>query len=153
MKTNTLKTEYAHLLNDQTLCCDLTESQITGHHDLYDLATEDGHASLKSCLNDGNRWGDTVAEVAADLIGDGNEISDDDVGMKEPTEWIYEVPIFDGALKNWRVLNLNTGTFYFLNYDSEEDAASSIEDGEIRLGRVVKRLSREEILDYLDTVL
>lgn len=61
MKTN------ENLLNDMTLCCDLTEAQIEGHHPLYDLATENGHASLRSLLNDQNLWSETVGNVARRL--------------------------------------------------------------------------------------
>lgn len=68
MKNNTLKNDYAAALKDSTLCCELTETQIEGHHDLSDLASKAGHASLRSCLNDGDLWGKTVREVAEMLI-------------------------------------------------------------------------------------
>lgn len=45
---------------------------------------------------------------------------------------IYEMPIYDGALKNWRVLNLMSGTFYSNNYENFEDAYNSIINGEKR---------------------
>ena len=64
------KENYSHLLEDQTLCHDLSDADVAGHHDLSDLASENGHASLNSCLNDGNLWGETVATVAAQLLGD-----------------------------------------------------------------------------------
>ena len=62
-----MKTKYSHLLLDETPCYELSKSDIEGHHDLCDLAKADGHASLRSCLNDWNAWGETVAEVAAML--------------------------------------------------------------------------------------
>lgn len=46
---------------------ELTEEQVNGHCELYDLATKAGHASLKSMLDDHKRWGDDVEAIAADL--------------------------------------------------------------------------------------
>jgi hypothetical protein len=56
-----MNTQFTH---DTTLCHDLSEAQIEGHHPLCDLASEAGYASLRSLLNDLNLWGATVAEVA-----------------------------------------------------------------------------------------
>ena len=62
-------TDYTHLLNNETFCFDLTDSDVAGHHDLCEIVKEDGHCSLKSYLNDNNAWGKTVAEVAKEILG------------------------------------------------------------------------------------
>lgn len=67
--------------------------------------------------------------------------------MKEP---IYEVAVYCGRLKEWRVLNLTTGTVYSLEHSSLEEANAGIEDGEIRVGRVVKRVTLAEIREALN---
>ncbi len=61
-------------------------------------------------------------------------------------KYIYETVIYDGALKNWRVLNLNTGTFYSLSYEDEEQAIHSIKNGEKRAGATVQYIPREKLL-------
>lgn len=58
---------------------------------------------------------------------------------------IYELVVFCGALKVYRVLNLSSGTVYSMDYPTFEEASASIEDGEIRSGKVVKRTTLEEI--------
>jgi len=67
------KQDYIHLLNDHSLCTDIDTSGSASQHELGDLAKIDGHASLRSCLNDMSAWGMTVAEVAAILIHNGEE--------------------------------------------------------------------------------
>ena len=56
------------LLNDKTICHEIDTSGTALEHDLGQLATHNGHASLTSCLNDCNAWGNQVREVAAWLI-------------------------------------------------------------------------------------
>jgi len=63
---------------------------------------------------------------------------------------IYETAVYCGRLKEWRVLNLNTDTIYTRGYDSEELALDSIDSGEIRSGKIVKRLSLREIFELVD---
>lgn len=63
---------------------------------------------------------------------------------------IYETVIYDGALKNYRVLNLNTGTFYSMSFDSFEIANQAIKNGETRAGQTVKRTELREILQALN---
>ena len=58
---------------------------------------------------------------------------------------IYEVVVYCGATKVFRVLNLSTGTVYSCDYDTFDEAFASIKDGEIRSGKVVKRTTLEEI--------
>lgn len=39
---------------------------------------------------------------------------------------VIEMPIYDGSLKKWRVLNLNSGTFYGKEHNTELQAWQSI---------------------------
>jgi len=55
--------------------------------------------------------------------------------------FIYEMPIYDGALKNWRVLNCHTGTFYSTEFETLEQALKSIKTGEDRSGLTVRLLT------------
>ena len=58
---------------------------------------------------------------------------------------IIETAIYDGRLKEHRVLNLSTGSVYSMWFDSEDDALASIEDGEERVGHKVKRIKLSDI--------
>lgn len=58
---------------------------------------------------------------------------------------IYELVVYCGSTKVFRVLNLFTGTVYSNTYDTFDEASASIEDGVIRAGKVVKRTTLEEI--------
>ena len=40
---------------------------------------------------------------------------------------IIEMPVFDGRLKEWRILNLNTGTVYSMAFKTEVDASRGIQ--------------------------
>ncbi len=64
-------------------------------------------------------------------------------------KFIYETAIYDGRMKNWRVLNLNTGTFYTQEYDERGKAESSIEDGEKRGEYTVKAVPLSSTLRLL----
>ena len=64
------KSDYIHLLNDQTPCFEIDSSGSASQHELGELAKLDGHASLTSCLNDINAWGMTVAQVSEILLND-----------------------------------------------------------------------------------
>lgn len=65
-------------------------------------------------------------------------------------KYIYEVPVFDGQWKGWRLLNLNTGTVYSgVEYETKELAAKSIEDGQLRDGAIVKRVTLDDIRTLL----
>jgi hypothetical protein len=66
------KSDYSHLLTDNTPCFDI-DSTSSNYHALGYLARLDGHASLTSCLNDMNTWSMTVAQVAEILITNGVE--------------------------------------------------------------------------------
>ena len=59
--------------------------------------------------------------------------------------YIYETAVYCGSQKEWRILNLNSGTIYSMAYESEELALNAIEDGEKRAGHIVKRISLQEI--------
>jgi hypothetical protein len=65
-------------------------------------------------------------------------------------KFIYEMVIYDGGMKNWRVLNLNSGSFYCTSYDSEQKARDSIEEGEERAGRIVRRIELQRVQELLD---
>ena len=54
---------------------------------------------------------------------------------------IREVPVYDGRYKQWRVLNLSTGTIYSMFYETEDDARHSIEHGEKRGDALVLAVS------------
>ena len=58
---------------------------------------------------------------------------------------ILETVVYDGAIKVWRVLNLNTGTVYSMHYDSQVEALNSIEDGAMRAGQLVKRVPLRDL--------
>ena len=64
--------------------------------------------------------------------------------------FIYETAIYDGALKNWRVLNLSTGTFYSNRYETQEEAEASLENGAERAGHTVIRVSRLALMGALN---
>ena len=64
------KTDYLHLLNDHTPCCEIDTSGSASQHELGDLVKLDGHASLTSAINDMDAWGMTVAQVAEILLND-----------------------------------------------------------------------------------
>lgn len=52
------------LKTDRTPIFELSDNDIQGHHELCDLATGYGHATLTSCLNEWNMWGSSVGELA-----------------------------------------------------------------------------------------
>jgi hypothetical protein len=58
---------------------------------------------------------------------------------------IFETVIYDGGMKEFRVLNLMTGTFYCVKYDTYEEAWNSIEDGVERAGHIVKAIPLGEV--------
>ncbi len=66
---------------------------------------------------------------------------------------IYETATYCGRLKEWRILNINTGTVYSSHFNTEEGAYHAIEDGVERAGAVVKRVKREEIIKVLESAL
>lgn len=55
-----------------------------------------------------------------------------------PDKFIYETVVYCGRTKVFRVLNLNTGTVYCLEYETLEEAEATIEDGVERAGCIVK---------------
>jgi len=65
-------------------------------------------------------------------------------------EYIYEVPVYDGCYKCWRILNLSTGSLYTTEYETEEKAAENIEDGVGRAMCIVKRVSLRQLVETLD---
>lgn len=58
---------------------------------------------------------------------------------------IYELVVYCGSTKVFRVLNLSSGTVYSNTYNTFDEASASIEDGEVRAGKLVKRTTLEEI--------
>lgn len=63
--------------------------------------------------------------------------------------YIYEMAVYCGAMKVWRVLNLNTGTIYSVDHETRELAEASIEDGKPRAGLTVKRVTLEQVIEGL----
>lgn len=86
--------------------------------------------------------------VAALLLFAGDNMNKDII--------IYEMPVFDGRAKEWRVLNLLTGTVYSESYDSESAALADINEGEKR-GQatreggfyIVRKIRRLDLLDKI----
>ena len=68
------------------------------------------------------------------------------------TKFIYEIPVYCGSQKHWRVLNLNSGTVYSSNYQTEQEAIASIEAGSERSGKTVVALSVPEVRRILDEI-
>lgn len=54
---------------------------------------------------------------------------------------IYEMVVYCGARKVFRILNITTGSIYSMDYETEKEASDAIEDGEERCGDIVKRIS------------
>ena len=52
-------------------------------------------------------------------------------------------------MKDWRILNLNTGTFYSMHFVTREEADAAISEGEVRGDLSVKRISLPEVLGAL----
>ena len=67
---------------------------------------------------------------------------------------IYEMPVYCGRTKVWRVLNLSSLTVYSGDYEDREAAFLSIRDGEERCGDAIIKAIHEpseikEIVVYL----
>lgn len=60
-------------------------------------------------------------------------------------KFIYETAVYHGALKQWHILNLDSGTFYGTGYDSVEEAFRNIEEGAERGGKIVKAIGIFEV--------
>ena len=70
--------------------------------------------------------------------------------------FIYEMPVYCGAMKVWRILNLNTGTVYSMDYETLEACKKEIKVGEVRGGAVVKMVDVHDVarvLHYIDSIL
>ena len=68
------------------------------------------------------------------------------------TKFTYEMPVFCGRQKEWRVLNLNTGTVYSTSYETEKEAINSIKIGEERAGGKVVALELFDVREVLDEI-
>ena len=66
---------------------------------------------------------------------------------------IYETVVYCGRMKEFRTLNLTTGTVYSMSYPDFESANKAIEDGETRVGKRVTRVLVEDVGKILDTIL
>jgi hypothetical protein len=58
---------------------------------------------------------------------------------------IFEMVVYCGALKEWRILNITTGSLYSMSYGSQEEAEAGIKSGENRANKgekpeIVKRI-------------
>jgi hypothetical protein len=65
---------------------------------------------------------------------------------------IFEVVVYDGRMKVFRILNLNTGTVYSYDFETFEEATAGIVNGEERCGRIVKGTTLSRICDLLETM-
>jgi hypothetical protein len=62
---------------------------------------------------------------------------------------IYETAVYCGSLKVWRIFHLLSGTLYSSDFETEEAALATIEDGEERAGKIVKRVRLRDISNLL----
>ena len=65
-------------------------------------------------------------------------------------QFIYETSVYCGRMKEWCVLNLNSGTVYSKGYATKEESDKTIEDGVERSGMIVKKI---ELFDLHKTPL
>lgn len=65
---------------------------------------------------------------------------------------IYEMVVYCGALKVFRILNISTGTIYSMDFSTEREASAAIEDGEERANKIVKLIKIDELRQILDNV-
>lgn len=66
-------------------------------------------------------------------------------GGKFVMKYLYETAVYDGAMKYWRILNLNTGTVYSSNFPTIEKAEAAIDEDAVRDGKIVKRVAMNDI--------
>jgi len=66
---------------------------------------------------------------------------------------IYETAVYCGRLKEWRVLNLNTGTIYSMRYETEDEALASIDHGKKRVEMRVCRMILFDILNIIRNIM
>ncbi len=62
---------------------------------------------------------------------------------------VYEMPIYCGRTKVWRVLNLNTGTIYSMDFPTIEKAIKSIKSSKNDTYKRIK-VEVDEIVDKLN---
>lgn len=60
-------------------------------------------------------------------------------------KFIYEMPVFDGGTKVWKILNLTTGSIYSKDYKTEQLASDAIEHGQNRANATVCRIDLREL--------
>jgi hypothetical protein len=130
-----MKTKYSHLLSDQTPCYELSNSDIEGHHDLCDLAKAEGHASLHSCLNDWNAWGETVAEVTAMLLQIRSETMKAFNIQKDGYLFLTGTSHIDGLM--W-ASEEETSPHAYEEFESREEAMDFINHHEIAEAEIVE---------------
>ena len=58
---------------------------------------------------------------------------------------IYEMPVYDGRTKEWRILNITTGSVYSGTNITMADTEAAIEDGVERAGHIVRRVTLREL--------
>jgi hypothetical protein len=63
--------------------------------------------------------------------------------------YIFETVIYDGGMKEWRILNLNTGSFYSMHFSTFDKAKESVAVGEMRSGLEVKFIEVHDIARIL----
>lgn len=62
---------------------------------------------------------------------------------------VYETVVYDGATKVFRVLNINTGLIYNMNFKDKAKAEAAIDDGCIRYDMTVKSVSLSDVQTLL----
>lgn len=66
--------------------------------------------------------------------------------------FVYEMAVYCGAMKVWRVLNINTGTIYSTNFETMRLAEDSIKEGEVRGSWTVKKVTLMDVFMGLDNL-
>jgi hypothetical protein len=66
---------------------------------------------------------------------------------------IYETVVYCGRMKEYRILNLTTGSIYSMSYEDSGSAFKDINDEEMRFGKRVTRLRLENVQEILNTIL
>jgi hypothetical protein len=64
---------------------------------------------------------------------------------------IYEMVVYCGARKVFRILNISTGSVYCMEYETQAEAEAHIEDGQYRNGKIVKLVNIADLRNILNS--
>lgn len=67
--------------------------------------------------------------------------------------YILEMPVYDGAAKVWRILNLLSASVYRMEFETEEKARAAIADGETRMDMTVRGIDCRNVYNTMNAVL